>query len=198
MVLQVTCESSRGCYSVRNNSKTVDFRKFPRNCLDVGSKAQAISRARLLECLKSLFWYLQVLFWGSSLTYASFFRRTPTKIQKLIPKNPSRSCDSFINSLIDRKRWIRRRNFHEQSDSRRPWTVDHGINYFSVPPKKTHTKIAVLISSSFEGIQWWLASVCLKSLLTPLETNMTGWKSLTFNQNTSSNCFYFHLQVSRV
>ena len=53
MVLQVTCESSRGCYSVRNNSKTVDFRKFPRNCLDVGSKAQAISRARLLECLKN-------------------------------------------------------------------------------------------------------------------------------------------------
>lgn len=86
MVLQVTCESSRGCYSVRNNSKTVDFRKFPRNCLDVGSKAQAISRARLLECLKSLFWYLQVLFWGSSLTYASFSEEPQQKSKNWFQK----------------------------------------------------------------------------------------------------------------
>ena len=147
MVLQVTCESSRGCYSVRNNSKTVDFRKFPRNCLDVGSKAQAISRARLLECLKSLFWYLQVLFWGSSLTYASFFRRTPTKIQKLIPKNPSRSCGHFINSLD----WSEKVNPTQEFSRtvRLPEALNSGSwnQLLLSSPKKTHTKIAVLISS---------------------------------------------------
>ena len=69
----------------------------------------------------------------------------------VFPKNPNKKSKNWfqkihlghaviINSLIDRKGESDAGIFTNSQTPPSPWTVDHGINYFSVPPKKTHTQ----------------------------------------------------------
>ncbi len=170
----------------------------PHNCLDLGSKAQAISCSRLLKFLKLLLWYLQVTFLRIFFEICQFSEE---------PQQKSKRFDRvhLANSLGSQSWWMEGeilRTYARFNQQRLPWPwkVDHGGIKFQVPPKKKHTQ--TLLSwflVHLKASSWWLASVYLMyHYVPPLETNMTGWKSLTTNRNTSLNWFYFHLQVSRM
>ena len=127
----------------------------PHTCLDLGSKAQAISCSRLLKFLKLLLWYLQVLFWGSSSRYASF-PKNPNKN----PKDSTESISLMLGSQADEWRVRSYAKFNEQRLPW-PWKVDHGGIKFQVPPKKRKKTLLSWFLVHLKASSWWLASVYL-------------------------------------